>query len=62
MSTGYRNLPAQTREMFIEDGWVRTGKLCSHLQILDIFFYSVFGAIHSHSLIFEQVYEAFLSI
>lgn len=27
VSTGYRNLPAQTREMFIEDGWVRTGDI-----------------------------------
>ena len=24
-SDGYLNLPAQTREMFLKDGWVRTG-------------------------------------
>ena len=26
-SLGYLNLPAQTKEMFLDDGWIRTGNL-----------------------------------
>ena len=28
VSSGYYGLPAQTRELFQEDGWVRTGTDC----------------------------------
>lgn len=33
VTTGYLNLPTQTREVFLEDGWVRTGTFHIYIQL-----------------------------